>query len=69
MRKEGLWALYSLDQEDIPIYLGKLVEATALALGDDKVAQDDRERLKGASRTGTICPQLTTGAGSKALKT
>jgi ArsR family transcriptional regulator, arsenate/arsenite/antimonite-responsive transcriptional repressor len=55
MRKEGLWSLYSLDKEGMPGYLMKLAEAIALALTDNKEAQGDRERLKNARRTGTIC--------------
>lgn len=55
MRKEGLWTLYSLNNEGMPGYLMKLVEAVALALEDNQVAREDRERLKTASRTGIAC--------------
>lgn len=61
MRKEGLWSLYSLDRE-MPGYLMKLVEAVELALTDNKIALEDRERLKTASRTGTACLQPAKGA-------
>ncbi len=64
MRKEGLWSLYSLDKE-MPGYLMKLVEAVGLALTENKIALEDRERLKTASRTGTACLQQTKGACSK----
>ncbi len=64
MRKEGLWSLYSLDKE-MPGYLMKLVEAVGLALTDNKIALEDRERLKTASRTGTACLQQAKGACSK----
>jgi ArsR family transcriptional regulator, arsenate/arsenite/antimonite-responsive transcriptional repressor len=55
MRKEGLWTLYSLDKEEMPVYLVRLVEAVALALEGKQIAREDRERLKNASRTGAAC--------------
>lgn len=55
MRKEGLWTLYSLDNEGMPGHLMKLVEAVALALENNRVASEDKERLKKASRTGMAC--------------
>jgi ArsR family transcriptional regulator, arsenate/arsenite/antimonite-responsive transcriptional repressor len=61
MRKEGLWSLYSLDRE-MPGYLMKLVEAVELALANNKIALEDRERLKTASRAGTACLQPAKGA-------
>ena len=64
MRKEGLWSLYSLDKEMLG-YLMRLVEAVALALDDNKVAREDRERLKTASRTGPLCLQQAKGVCSK----
>ena len=60
VRKEGLWSLYSLDRE-MPGYLMKLVEAVELALTNNKIALEDRERLKTASRTGTACLQPAKG--------
>ena len=65
MRKEGLWSLYSLDKEGMPGYLMRLAEAIALALTDNKLAQDDKERLKNATRTGTICLQQAKAVCSK----
>ena len=55
MRKEGLWTLYSLKDEGMPGHLMKLVEAVALALENNQVAREDRDRLKIASRTGIAC--------------
>ena len=68
MRKEGLWSLYSLDKEEMPGYLKKLVEAIELALADNNVASQDRDRLKSASRTGSVCLQQATGASCKTVK-
>jgi len=57
MRKEGLWSLYSLDKNNSGGYIVKLVEAVELALANNKVALEDRERLKTAGRTGVVCSQ------------
>ncbi len=54
LRKEGLWSLYSLDK-DMSGYLEKLVEAVELALAGNKIAIEDRERLKTATRNGPAC--------------
>lgn len=64
MRKEGLWSLYSLDRE-MPGYLMKLVEAVELALTANKIALEDKERLKTANRTSATCLQSTKGVCSK----
>jgi ArsR family transcriptional regulator, arsenate/arsenite/antimonite-responsive transcriptional repressor len=58
LRKERLWSLYSLDRENMPEYLMKLVEAVELALADNKLAREDRERLKVATRGGAGCIQI-----------
>jgi ArsR family transcriptional regulator, arsenate/arsenite/antimonite-responsive transcriptional repressor len=67
LRKEGLWSLYSLDQEGMPEYLAKLVESTKLALIDNKIAVQDRERLKTTTRTGISCAQNSNGTCSTKL--
>lgn len=53
-RKEGLWSLYSTDEEMKP-YLSDLVAAVRKALEENKTAALDRERLKEAKRTGVTC--------------
>jgi ArsR family transcriptional regulator, arsenate/arsenite/antimonite-responsive transcriptional repressor len=55
LKKEGLWSLYSLDKKEIPGYLGKMVKAIELALASNETALEDRERLKSASRAGSVC--------------
>lgn len=57
MRKEGLWTLYSLNKSMMPEYLSKLVEAIELALENNNIAQNDRERVKKAIRRGPGCTQ------------
>jgi len=55
MRKEGLWALYSVDQDGMKEYYPSLVEAVRKSLVDDEVALLDRKRLKTAERVGPGC--------------
>jgi ArsR family transcriptional regulator, arsenate/arsenite/antimonite-responsive transcriptional repressor len=62
LRKEGLWSLYSLNTEEMPEYSTKLVEAVKSALTSNKVAENDRQRLKIAVRSGTGC--LAKGPGT-----
>jgi ArsR family transcriptional regulator len=55
LRKEGLWSLYSLDKENLPEHLVKLVEAVESALAQNKMASLDKRRLKKAERVGPRC--------------
>jgi len=55
LKKEGLWSLYSLDKENLPEHLVKLVEAVESALAQNKVAALDKKRLKKAERVGPRC--------------
>ena len=55
MRKNGLWSLYSIDEEGIKDYQSKLIEAVNGALKDNKVVALDRERLKKSERVGAGC--------------
>jgi len=55
MRKEGLWALYSIDQDGMKEYYPSLVDAVRKSLEDDEVAALDRKRLKTAERVGPGC--------------
>jgi ArsR family transcriptional regulator, arsenate/arsenite/antimonite-responsive transcriptional repressor len=61
LRKEGLWSLYSLNTEEMPEYSSKLVESVKLALANNKIAREDRKRLKKAVRSGTGCLVKETG--------
>jgi ArsR family transcriptional regulator len=60
-RKEGLWSLYSIDTETKD-YLSDLLEAARKALKDNKVAAQDRERLRTAER-------VSASRANKAYKT
>ena len=55
MRKEGLWSLYSIDEEGIRGYQSQLVEAVREVMKDNKTAVLDKERLKKAERVGVKC--------------
>jgi ArsR family transcriptional regulator, arsenate/arsenite/antimonite-responsive transcriptional repressor len=55
LRKEGLWAYYSIDQAALEEYLSLLLESLKTALKNNAVAVRDRERLKQAERLGPQC--------------
>jgi len=55
LRKDGLWSLYSIDEEGMKEYSSELVEAVRKALQDNKVVAQDRKRLKQARRVGPGC--------------
>lgn len=52
MRKEGLWALYSIDREGLEEYYSSLVLAVEQSLASDQEAARDRNRLRTAQRVG-----------------
>jgi ArsR family transcriptional regulator len=55
LRKEGLWSLYSIDQEGMKEYFSDLVEAVRKALEGNEVVSLDRDRLREAERVGPGC--------------
>ena len=55
VRKEGLWALYSIDREGIQAYHPSLVRAVRQSLEHDELAELDRKRLRTAERVGPGC--------------
>ena len=55
LKKEGLWSLYSIDKESISGYQSQLIEAAREALKNNKIAAQDKERLKKAERVGARC--------------
>lgn len=54
MRKDGLWALYSIDHGAEERYLS-LIDAVRKSLEGDRMAALDRKRLKTAERVGPGC--------------
>lgn len=55
MRKEGLWSLFSIDEEAMKGYIGDLTRAVSKALTGNQIATGDRERLAKAKRVGPGC--------------
>lgn len=50
LRREGLWALYSIDQEALKDYHVELLESVRQGLKDNQVASRDRHKLKSTQR-------------------
>jgi ArsR family transcriptional regulator len=55
LRKDGLWSLYSIDQEGMSEHFTVLVEAVHKGLEDNETVALDRERLNKAERVGPGC--------------
>ena len=55
LRRQGLWALYSVDRENPKPHYADLLEAIKKALDTDQTAQLDRQRLQQAERIGPSC--------------
>ncbi len=55
LRRDGLWALYSIERESIAPYQLRLLEAAIEALKDNEMAAEDKRRLRKAERVGTRC--------------
>lgn len=55
VRKEGLWAYYSVDKSDLQDYLLHFLNAVEIGLTRNTVASLDRKHLKEAERLG---PQI-----------
>ena len=55
VRREGLWAYYSIDKSKLADYTSLLLNAVELGLVDNQVASLDLERLKIARRRGPQC--------------
>jgi ArsR family transcriptional regulator len=55
LRKDGLWSLYSMDQEGMKEYFPDLIKSVRKALEGNKVVTVDREHLKKAARVGPGC--------------
>ncbi len=55
LRKEGPWALYSINNFGEEDYHSALLEAVRKALKGNKLLQDDRRRLRKAKRIGPGC--------------
>ncbi|HXZ29967.1 MAG TPA: metalloregulator ArsR/SmtB family transcription factor [Dehalococcoidia bacterium] len=55
VRREGLWAYYSIDKSKLKDYLSAFINAVELGLSGNEIAADDRDHLKEAKRLGPQC--------------
>ena len=59
LRKEGRWALYSIDRDGMKDYMNQILYGVTRALEENHIAAQDREKLKNAERVGpggvTVC--------------
>jgi ArsR family transcriptional regulator, arsenate/arsenite/antimonite-responsive transcriptional repressor len=55
LRREGLWAHYSIDWTGLKEYSKLLLEAVQRGLKKDELAYQDREHLKDAERLAPLC--------------
>jgi ArsR family transcriptional regulator, arsenate/arsenite/antimonite-responsive transcriptional repressor len=55
LRRQGLWALYSIDIEGLKPHYHNLLEAVKKALEGNDIALLDKQRLKQAERIGPNC--------------
>jgi len=60
LRKDGLWSLYSIDNEEMRPHFADLVEAVRKGLEGNDVVTQDKARLKKAKRVGPGCGQRCT---------
>ena len=52
VRREGLWAYYSIEKSELPDYLSLLLNAVEISLVNNNAASRDREHLKEAQKLG-----------------
>ncbi len=55
LRREGRWALYSIDTVGIKDYVSNILTGITQSLKDNPVSAQDRERLRKAERIGPDC--------------
>jgi len=61
LRRDGFWSLYSIDMDDTNELIANLIQAVAKAMEGNKVIEQDRERLKKATRVGPSCAEKMRG--------
>ena len=64
VNRDGLWALYSLDFQNMTPELKAIISATAQSFTGNRLMSSDRERLRQAVRVGPGCCTKT-GSESK----
>lgn len=66
LRRDGLWALYSIDEINLGDYKPLLLKAVAIGLQNNSTADSDRELLRSTKRAGPVCSAII--RGKEALK-
>ena len=61
LRRDGFWSLYSINMDDTNELVADLIQAVAKAIEGNKVIEQDRERLKKATRVGPSCAEKMRG--------
>ncbi len=61
LRKEGLWAYYSIDKTALEDYMVSLLDSVEAGLEDNPVALQDKKSLQKAKRLGPICSEESKG--------
>jgi len=59
LRREGLWALYSIDREGLEEHYTNLLEGVKKAIKGNETALLDLQRLRNAKRIGPGCALAT----------
>ena len=68
LRREGLWAYYSVNGAELTDYVALMLEAVEGGLKQNQTAKADRKQLANAQRLGPQCcspPQMLRVAGEK----
>ena len=55
LRRDGLWALYSIDEEGLEKQYTPILGAVKSSLAGNEIGTEDIERLKKAERVGPTC--------------
>ena len=55
LRRDGLWALYSIDKEAVTKYYPNLIETVRESLKGNDIALLDKQRLQHSERVGPAC--------------
>lgn len=66
LKKDGLWSLYSINEDDMPEYLADMVHAVTKTLEGNNAVELDRDRLKKAERIGPSCAERIRTGGAPA---
>ena len=61
LRKDGLWSVYSIDQDGMKEHFVELVEAVRKGLEGNEIVAVDRERLRKTERVGPGCSRRLKG--------